>query len=631
MAIHEPYTAVDGYSGFSACHTALAPLQLGNTMFSKGINLTVRGGLVSTRPGFESLGKLGEGEFQGAAVYSLDAVDHVGFAISGRVYVRSSDGVVHPIGGTLNATGPVYFTQVYRWLVCQDGASRPIVVEESGGVFSRLERDVGELPANNWEDEPYEPPLSYDPPGRDPGYSGAPRICLVPGTVGAYAHGRYHYVPTKVPLQLPEVNVKDGKYLNNVEDLVPLPSEETGRASVISTDVLDSLDPYTVFRLSEHRVLAEGGALALPAELGFIHGMGSLRGAATGTGVGSLFVFGSRGVAAFEFGAPRAEWKVSSLSQVVFTGPGTLSPRSVMNINDDVWYISTEGHLRSINYDGSQLSSRGNAAPALFNVTKSLEAKRWVDQTSREWLPKASACLADNRIHWVLADGRALGSIELAQAYDANPAELPILHEGIWTGFDFQQVLSLDNRLHVVVKENESLFLLRLGSKDGYDPGGTPIKSELVTRSFSYIYNEASTYRELKRLIDLKLFFQDIDRPTAVTAEYRPQHMLRWTPLGSALYNVPPGSGGQFRRLVLAPDMTQLEICNPVTKDPPWMFHAMQFRLQWTGRLTIARLSTLASQQEEATQPACADDNPEGVSLPLEADDDFTYTVEIGD
>ena len=609
MAYHEPYTARDGYSGFSACNTAMDPLRLSGGMFAKGINISVRGGLASTRPGFVDLGSAGSGVFQGAKVFSLEEADHLVFVLSGKVYVWASPFTSPPMlisGAELLGSGMVYFTQVYRWMVCQDGASRPVVIEESGGAFSRVARDAVSDPD-----------------------SAVPRICLVPGTVGAYAHGRYHYSPTVLPDVNPPLllNEAQTEYLNL--DVLPALTEESGRASIVSSDVLDNLDPYTVFRLSEQRVLAEGGAFSLPGELGFIHGMGSLRGAATGTGVGALFAFGTRGVAAFDFSSPRDGWKNVGISQVAFTGGGTRSPRSIVNVNDDLWYLGTDGHLRSVNYDGAQLSGGGNAASALANTVKSIEASRWVSLATPAWLPSASVCAADNRLHFTVADGRAVGSVELAQAYDANPSELPILHEGVWTGFDFLQVLSINGVLHAFVQAPGRVRLVKLGT-GGADPAGTSVASELVTRMFDFVYNEASAYHELKRLVSAQLFLSGIDRPTTVTVEYRPENTPVWTHLGTAAINVPAGSAPQFRRLVFAPDTTVVGECNPVTKQPPWMFHSAQFRIRWTGRATIARFIAEASIQEQTQQPMCQDDNPDNELLPVAADNDFEYSVPLG-
>ena len=604
MAFKEPYTASDGYGGFSSCDTHMDPLLLRDGQFAKGINVTVRGGLLSTRPSFEDLGELGSGEFQGARAYTLDEADHLAFAISGKIYVRSPDGTIHAIGGTLSATGRIHFTQVYRWMVCQDGTSRPIVVAESSGVFSRLERDVV----------------------LDPG-APSPKICLVPGTVGAYAHGRYHYAPTFVPGVTPALvlSADQSTYLNL--DVLPDASAETGRACVASSDVLDNLEPHAVFRMSEQRGLNEGGVYSLPSELGFVYGMGAMRGAATGTGVGSLFVFGSGGVASYDFGTPRAEWKNSNISQIAFTGPGTRSPCSIVNVNDDLWYVGISGHLRSINYDRAQLS--GGSASSLANTVKSIEASRWVAQDTKAWIPKASVAHADNRLHFTAADGRALGSIELAQAYDANPTELPILHEGIWTGFRFLQVLSLEGVLHAVVESGSSSRLLRLGSGDA-DPGGVSVASELVTRMFPFVYNEASAYSESKRLFDVRLFMSNVTRPTSVVVEYRPENTPAWTSLGSYYVNVPAGSGPQFRRITMAPDTTRMNEGNPATGDAPWMFHAAQFRVRWTGRATISRFIARATIQEGYPVPMCVDDNPGNALLPFDSDDDFSYSVPLG-
>lgn len=615
------YTAVDGFSTLTGgVHTGLAPSLLASSQYARGINITTRGGLATTRPAFQKVVKLGSGSFQGCGVYSLDEGDHLAYCIDGTVYVMRSDGVIFPTSGAMDPAAVVYFTQVHKWMVAQDGTSRPAVIRESStGAFERYPRDVV----------------------LDPDVS-APKICLMPGTIGVYAHGRYHYVPSQVPgLRSPPLVLSpDGmSYLNPDEIPTPdpsIPDEDSGRGSCfISSDVADALDPRLVFRMTETRVLDTGGAYGLPMESGLIYGMGTMRGAATGTGVGSLFVFGSSKVSAFEVSIPRTsneaqDWKSVGFSQVAFNGAGTRSPFSIVNINDDLWYVGSEKHVRSVSYDASQLSQAGYAAPALFNVPKSFEAQRWVDQTSDGYRPHISATLADNRFLWTLCDGRAIGSIDFAQTYTATPTELPILHEGIWTGFEFLRVVSLSGVLHAVVKSGNDVWLLK--STGDKDLGVRPIRSELVTRAFGMWYNEQQQYTWLKKLRDVDMQVSGITQPTTLSVYFRPTSYPEWTLLGTKEFNVPEGSPPQTRaRVRFAPNYATAFECDPITKLPLYNANLFQFKLVWTGRLTIDRFVVTATRLREIPFPLCDTDNPDGLAYPVDSDTDFDYAVSLGD
>jgi len=623
MAYKEPYTTSDGFSAMTkGMHSGLDPLLLdSNGQYAYAVNCSTRGGYIHTRPGFTNLGTLGSGKFQGAGVYALDEADHMAFAISGKVYVRNgTTGAITEITGhTLSiTTTQVYFTQVYRWMVVQDGVSRPIVIQESGGLFSRVARDA----------------VLDGPPPTDA--EQAPWVALPIGTIGAYAHGRYHFVPKLAPESLPELELSDDEsYYTNADD-VPVDSAESGRACFISSDVLDVLQPAAVFRMTEHRSLDEGGCYGLPAELGFIHGMGAMRGASTGTGIGSLYVFGSRGVSAFEVSSPRSSigteksWKDIAFSQVAFYGAGTYSPSSIVNVNDDIWYVDANKYLRSIYYDSTQLGSAGYAGAAQFNTTKSFETERWVQLTTNEYRPYISAATAKNRLHWVLCDGSGVCSLDFAQAYTAIPTEIPPLHEGMWTGFDFKQVLSLCDSLHAIVAQDEDVYLLRADESLHSDPNDTSIESFIVTKMYSGQYNEMYWLHRTKNLSYVELLIAGITRPTTLEVYFRPIHYPTWTLLGSQEFNVPDGSPAQVRaRVKFAVNPATMSNCNSVTKEALYSGHAFQFMIKWTGRLQINRFTVAAPVVEEAPRAQCQTDNANLIQYPEEEFHDFDYVCEI--
>lgn len=645
MAFHEPYPCTDGNQYFLGCDTWRNPLYLSGPQFSRGVNGMIRGLMFTTRPGFVRVGQVfSSGEYMGGSVYSLESGDVIVCVVDGMVYVIDQSGNRTPINvpqGEPLLTGQAFFTQVYKWMVVQDNEHRPRVVSRENGHFVRVNRDM----AMDVITDAAGIPTGWKYSGTHVGGEDLEGlISYVPGSVGAYADGRYHYVPRLVPELLPELEFDEEdptRYKN--EDQIPELSEEDGRASVISSDVLDVLAPYFVFRLSEHRVLNEGGAFVLPDELGPIKAVAAMRGAATGTGVGRTYFLATRGVASYDFSIARTQWKDSNVNgagigQVTFHGAGTLSPYGVASVNDDIIYLSTEGHLRSLVYDSSQLANTGYASVSLSSRVRSLEATRWVRDIDKDSLRWASLIFADNRILWTLPlrGGSVLASIDAAPSYAMSDTSTDVMGlDGIWTGFKFLQVFCLNNQVFALVRgsDGRSIYLLRLDPAAELDPGDTKIKSMLVTRAYPLIYNEASAFSEYKQLDRLRLFVEDISMDTVFRVWYRPNHMASWTYMGEKAVRVPSGTPPQSRRLTFVPSTEIVSMgdnCNPVTKEATYMGHTFQFRIEFEGHASIVRILVGASIKEEGTEPMCEEDNPDLESDAGDDSNDFDYVVPLG-
>lgn len=655
MAFHEPYPCTDGNQYFLGCDTWRNPLYLSGPQFSRGVNGMIRGLMFTTRPGFVRAGAgavFSSGEYMGGSVYSLESGDVIVCVVDGVVYVIDQNGNRTPIDvpdGEPTLEGQAFFTQVYKWMVVQDNQHRPRVISREDGIFVRVNRDMEMDVSMNPETEE----LSWKDP--EVSHVGGDElkglICYVPGAVGAYADGRYHYVPAIVPELLPELKFSEDQTEYTNEDRIPELSEEDGRASVISSDVLDVLAPYYVFRLSEHRVLNEGGAFVLPDELGPIKAVAAMRGAATGTGVGRTYFLATRGVASYDFSIARTQWKDSNVNgagigQVTFHGAGTLSPYGVASVNDDIIYLSTEGHLRSLVYDSSQLANTGYASVSLSSRVRSLEATRWVRDIDKRKLRWASLIFADNRILWTLPlqgdneDGNTgnsvLASIDVAPSYAMGDTSTDVMgFDGIWTGFKFLQVFCLNNQVFALARgrDGQSIHLLRFDPEAEKDLGDTKIKSMLITRAYPLIYNEASAFSEYKQLDRLRLFVEDISMDTVFRVWYRPNHMASWTYMGEKAVRVPHGTPAQSRRLTFVPSTEIVSMgdnCNPITKEATYMGHTFQFRIEFEGHASIVRILVGASIKEEGTEPMCEEDNPDLESDVGDDSNDFDYVVPLG-
>lgn len=578
--------------------SGLDPTLVAETAFVKGINVSIRGGLVHSRGGFSQVFQLPSGTFQGAQVWSLEDADRLVYVVAGTIYVYNmATGAVFTVGALMSQSATrCYLSQIDRYFLIQDGVSRAAALEYKSDTI------VYHRSAESHDTSTVDDQLYY-----------------VPGTVGQYAQGRYHYVPTKLPLLEPAVDDAD---LTTV-DTLPILDTETGRPYFISSDILDTLNPEYVLRLSEHRILNLGGALALPMELGYITAMTAMRGAATGTGVGELLVFARNGVSAFDVSASRSQWKSIALSKVLFTGAGTLSPFAVRPVNDDVAYLDRFGRLRLLRYDKTRLAGGGGA---LSNTPMSNEIRYFTDGDDLSQLPYASLTSANNRILWTLESDtnglfKALASLDLALIHSmAGNATAPA-YDGVWTGFYFQQVLEIQDKLYVVVKRNGENWLLAHSDDAAYDLDGTPIQSTLVTRGMNF-----KDQPNLKTLNYVEVWVKDIATPVSMSVYYRPNSYNKWTLMTQRNISLPLGGPMQYRRRVKFPvDMSET-VCNPIDNKPLWESAEFQFAIRWTGSCGIDYFRAVATIHDEMAMDVCEVDNPSGISLPEdEGLDDFDY------
>lgn len=595
-------TAFDGFAGFSAgMQGGIDPLFIPETAYHKAINVSGRGWVAQTRPGFVHKATLAPGVFQGASRWSLDDLELIVVVVGNAVYAYESlsGALVYALPGAF--TAPLmraFFTQVSRWMVIQNGLESPVILQESGGIVSLYGRT-------------------------------SPEVCYVPGSVGAYAHGRYHYVPTILPLLTPAV--VPGAY-----DVTPDLSTVPGLTAFVSSDVLDTLNPEYVFRMSEHRVLALGGALAMPEELGYINAMATIRNAATGSGVGELILFGREGVCAFSVSVARSQWQSSGISQVLFTGAGTRSPFAVASVNRDLIYVDSVGAVRRMGYDYNQFSG----GSALSNTPISGEMSPFTQLGDPAVLPYTSATFCNNRFLWLL-NGQAgpyfsgIGVMDTTHLYalQANAATF----DGAWTGFDFLQVLTAKENgqyvSYIVAKDTDGTgnHLFALSETAVYDYADIPIEAQLYTRFMGYATDKGPVPNDLKVLQGVDIWLNNIKTPVALEVLYRPSHSPVWTLLGTKTINVPGGGPQARRRLSISLDKRTTN-CDPVSNEKLCVGNSFQFLLRWKGFCRIDKFRTSAALVTEEASNNCGVDNPAGIGYTGtegELVDDFSYVVPL--
>ncbi len=572
-----------------------------DTAYARGNNVSVRGGFVETRGGFvQEYTFVTEGNCRGAGVWRLNSGDYIVAVIGNTVEIYSVETKVNYIFSPYLVSGTQCFMeQIDRWFCIQDGASRPI-------VFALDATDV---------------PVVYG--------TTSPLVCYPVSTIMKYAHGRTHMVPLITPAGTPDPDVSP--------DVIPDDSSpaENGRTLFVSSDIRDNLNPEYVFRMGEHRAVSGGGAITLPLEAGFIGGMGLLRSAPTGTGVGPLVILGRDGVSAFDIAVPRSQWfSTGGLGQVLFRHSGTRSPWSVVELGDDLAYIDGTGNVRTLRYDVSALSGG-----ALTNRPMSNEMRYFVETQSMLYLNRVSAAAWDNRFAWTMhgdADYRykGIGVLDVSILYSLTASGEPPAYYGIWTGFSVYQVLqarwSNVERLYCVAKTaNGFCALLRNDDTAATDPNDTPILSTIVTGAYSLATDGVATTTDVKRLDYADLWLSNIKRDTELQLYYRPNGYEAWTLMGSKTIHV-PGGPAQYRRQVrISLDQSQAA-CNHVDMKPLNVSDRFQFMIRWRGWCRIEAFRPIASRVSEEDPDICAEDNSEGAELPVDTlDPDFDYEVTL--
>jgi len=561
------------YDGFMALqmgmNAALNPAYLPESQYAKGINVDVRGGLIRTRSGFRQVAQLPDGIFNGAGRWSLNSGDRIVVGIQGDLHVLSADtgAVVFTLSGALSETHAYYFCQADRFLIVQDGESTPVILQYDDNAYSQVTEDVSI-------------PIGY---------------------MMTYAHGRLHMVPKFVPSTTTD-----------------------GRPYIISGDICEPDNPATCLQFTEVEYLSEGGAHGLPNELGFIGGIAPLRNAQTGTGVGGTIVLAKNGSCGFDFSIPRAQWKSQALSQVLFFGGGTVSPRSVINLNNDLLYRGFDG-IRTLRHTASQAGGGG----ALSNVPVAMEMVPYMD-TGAENLYNAAMAGFDNQIllttQFTGAGYQALVSWDTAAGYFIG-ASGPGAYNGIWTGAQFTQVLSAFRN------NTESLFAFtnsnRMYILDPYDrkDEGSEIHSRIETRIYPF-----GDFLTRKKLMYAEMWLTGISRQVKVRMHYKPFGYPKWFTLGQErTINVPNDSMSQSRlQLRFAVDNSQ-DICDPVSGFLPTVAVGFQFAISWEGDLTLERFRAASQPVMDAPPEPCdadavmlsAADSETGVVL-----GDFGYNME---
>jgi hypothetical protein len=554
---------VDGFQDILAgMQAGLDPEIVGENAYALGINVISRGGLAKTRPGFVRGPQLPAGVFLGMKAWALHNATRLVIVLSGRiVLVDSVTEVVTDLGELLSANATCCFVQADRYMVVMNGVDRPVILEDQSGIVV-----VRPTPAT-----------------------------FPTGPLGEFVFGRVHLSPSTMP-----------------------GTTENGRPYFVSGDVSQPMDPSSCLDFTETEYWSEGGAHGLPLEMGYVTAFAPIRNASTGTGYGQLLVFAERGVCAFDVSTPRTEWTTAGISQVLFFGPGSVSPWATIPVNGTVIYRAADG-LRLISYAAAAAQS----GDVLGNVPQSNEVKPYVDTEDAAYFPRISAAAVSNRV-FVTAGGvsdvwfKGMIVLDAARAYSLASAAAETAYDGVWqiTGRLIGGIAAArrgtSECLFVYCDDG---YLWRLDETTTAD-NGLPIHARLVSRS---LFTKSGPDR--KRLRLMEAWVRDLTSSGSVVARYRPTGFPVWVSAGEQSYRIGVGSLPQKRHLTWTIPSSPSAPADLGEQAPLYLGSSFQCALDWEGPLTLSLYRCQAQSEQEGPSAPCGDTSDRVVTVPAGAEE----------
>jgi hypothetical protein len=374
----------------------------------------------------------------------------------------------------------------------------------------------------------------------------------------------------------------------------------TNRRAFLASDIYQADNPSEFLAFIESTYLSGGGALILPASLGYISGMTLFRASASGTGLGALVVLGSEGVCAYGINAPRGQWQSIDLANVLFLGNGTESPSSIITVNDDILFRARDG-WRFVKYTSTQAVGAGGS---ISNVPQSFEMSSVIALDSKVERPFVSSAFVDNRILMTAAGNQTSGgevlfdaliSLDTANISSVSSLQTTPAYDGIWTGHKFLQVLRANYAdyerafIFVRVDDRNELWYVEDSSNSYYLDGMiTPIEQKLVTRVHSF-----QAPRNTKEFKFAEEWLSNARGTITLGAYWRADGYELWNACVPYTFNADvtttSGSLPQSRwRLRLPP--AGVDTYDPVSGRDVRSGSTFQFCFTWTGAVKIDKV-----------------------------------------
>lgn len=506
-----------------------------------------------------------EGKFQAAIPYRIGQEFFHIIIISGVIFLVNRDTLKVsqiPIegGSTLNQYRTrVNWSDAGKYLVIYDYPSRPVIIE-NGAARRSIEAD-------------YEVPISTQ------GVYNNNRLFIVNG-LNSFTAGDPvgNLLTPKAPITFEEV-LTPGAFLNQFFDL----TSNYGN------------DPITAIL--------------------------SLQKTDQNTGIGSTLVSTASTIWSYQTQNPRSAWTAGVFGEPFVRQSGIVGPRAYVHVGGDIFFLSSDGQLRSVSMSREEQSKWSK-------VPLSLEVENWLKYSDETLAQHAFLSYFNNYIFVAANPFRTVAkSLEglpvldvafggfvvmntsnvatlIADSENAAPA-----WDGLWTGVRPMEMWMCGTRSFVMSKDNEKINrLYEVDVKDTIDVVSEKeryIQSRVYTREFDF-----KNHFQRKELNLIELIPEELKGDIKVDVRFKPSHSpyyLEWktfehrapyrictirhncTFQGLKAHSLPPVRLGP-------PDISQ---CDPLSKIYYEWLNAVQLKIDLTGKFWQFRALKLNAIERE--------------------------------
>lgn len=545
---------------------------LPDTQFSKGINITCRGGKISTRPAVVEItlqsditgavSRITTGKFQGSYFYKPGNTGYIAFAVSGSVYLMNPetqaiyDMTTSP-GAFNEYADRLHFCQVERYLIVQDGSSTALVIS---GTSSR-KAVAGEVPI---------------------------------GSVMAYGHGRLFV--------------------------------KTGEREFKAGKIVKAIDITSVLKFTETDYFAGGGAFSTPADFGPITGMRFTHHYGTGTGNGPLVVFCEYGKCSYDVSVSRTTWQDVPIASIE-PGDGATNDASIVAFNEDLLFCSWNGLQ-----DFALLSTEAAKTHRMTSLVKEIDP--FFAQETKSHMQFISACRFDNRYLFTIigeqvtaldTNGEAtfdyrfkgLASLDYSvmDGITSLGETLKPAYDGLWTGFNPMGIISgifdHDERCFIFGKDNDGTnHLYELTKTPAADNGVVPINCRLYTRAMPFVAYDQQYPRQVpfmhKTVLSANIWLSNILGEVEFKLYMRPEMSGAFGLVSTLNVSAPATTGAhsQTRAKARFPHFNE----DVATTDQGSLVNRgfeVECCIEWDGVAEISRLGLEAAASDDIPRFDC--------------------------
>lgn len=335
-----------------------------------------------------------------------------------------------------------------------------------------------------------------------------------------------------------------------------------------------------------------------------ITAMGFLQVADTSTGIGPLLIASDRAIYSAGSNNPRSAWQSGQFGSILVYNSGIVGPRAIVNVNSDVLFMSSDGHIRALSMSRDEQKSWAH-------VPISREVANWLKFWDKSLMSLGFVTYFENKIFFsanpyrmAVQDYQTRGAIsdyahgglvvlELDNFVSFGQSSKPTW-AGLWTGVNPMDMVKVGTHCFVLAKEGRANAFYEVNPEINHDTADDKIRYvRSVVYTKEYDFKDPFANKEAHS-VDINL--DELRGDFSLNLQYKPNHAAKFLPWKSFKYNAPwracciPGdefingfAHHMVRDITLGTPDSENE-CNPITNEFYRVFRKAQLRFEISGK-----------------------------------------------